>query len=240
VSAESQRILSVEDDPDLQRVLRFVLEDDGYRVVTASSVCAAETAAREHLPDAAIVDLGLPDRDGIELVGSLRTWSPMPIMVLSARCAEEQRLAAFEAGADDYVLKPFSAPELLARVRACLRRRTESRAHAGLMQVGDLSIDPSRRVLLRAHGEEVRLTPLEQRLLETLNRSPNRLITHAQLIREVWGAGCADTRSLRVLLANLRRKLELGTTRGTRIEREVGVGYRLVVEPQPAGSPAQA
>jgi two-component system, OmpR family, KDP operon response regulator KdpE len=236
MSRQTYLVQVVEDDRDVQTVLRLMLEAEGFRVLLAESCSAGDSSARAQRPDVSIVDLGLPDLDGIELIKSIRTWSPMPIIVLSARAAEAQRLAAFEVGADDYVIKPFSGSELVARVRAALRRQDRVGQPAGMLRIGDLAVDPSRRVLLQPSGGEVRLTPLEQRLLEALARYPDRLITHSQLMREVWGASRADTRSLRVLLTNLRKKLELDPTRRTRIEKEAGVGYRLVVEPQAANA----
>jgi two-component system KDP operon response regulator KdpE len=236
MSRQTYLVQVVEDDRDVQTVLRLMLEAEGFRVLLAESCSAGDSSARAQRPDVSIVDLGLPDLDGIELIKSIRTWSPMPIIVLSARAAEAQRLAAFEVGADDYVIKPFSGSELVARVRAALRRQDRVGQPAGMLRIGDLAVDPSRRVLLQPSGGEVRLTPLEQRLLEALARYPDRLITHSQLMREVWGASRADTRSLRVLLTNLRKKLELDPTRRTRIEKEAGIGYRLVVEPQAANA----
>jgi two-component system KDP operon response regulator KdpE len=222
--------LVVEDDRAVQKVLRMMLEANGFRVVIADSCARGERDARSQRPDIAIVDLGLPDSDGIELIKSVRTWSPMPIIVLSARTAEAQRLAAFEAGADDYVLKPFSAPELLARVRAALRRHVRVEAPSAILEFSDLSIDLSRRVVQQSGGGEVRLTPLEHRILETLARNRDRVVTHSQLMKEVWGPNRADTRSLRVFITTLRKKLERDPTRPTHIVTEPGVGYRLVVD----------
>jgi len=219
--------LVVEDDRAVQKVLRMMLESNGFRVVVADSCARGERDARSQRPDIGIVDLGLPDLDGIELIKSIRTWSPMPIIVLSARTAEAQRLAAFECGADDYVLKPFSAPELLARVRAALRRHVRGELPTGILEFGDLSIDLTRRVVLQPSGGEVRLTPLEHRILETLARNRDRVVTHAQLMNEVWGPNRADTRSLRVFITTLRKKLEPDPTRPTHIVTEPGVGYRL-------------
>src|SRR3984885_11093278 len=218
----------VEDDRAAQKILRTLLQADGFRVVVSDCCVRGEQDARLRPPDVMIVDLGLPDFDGICLIKAIRSWSPVPVIVLSARIAESQRLAAFEAGADDYVIKPFSALELLARVRAALRRHVRGGLPRGILELGDLSIDLSRRVVQRRGGGEIRLTPLEHRILETMARHRDRVVTHSQLMREVWGPNRTDTRSLRVFITTLRKKLERDPTRPKRIMTEPGVGYRLV------------
>jgi two-component system, OmpR family, KDP operon response regulator KdpE len=222
--------LVVEDDRAIQKLLRMMLEANGFRVVIAESGTRGERDARSQRPDIGIIDLGLPDCDGVDLIHAIRSWSAMPLLVLSARTEESQRLAAFEAGADDYVLKPFSAPELLARLRAALRRHVRGELPTAMLELGDVSINLSRRSVQRRGGGEVRLTPLEHRILETLARNRDRVVTHSQLMKEVWGPNRADTRSLRVFITTLRKKLELDPTRPTHIVTEPGVGYRLVIE----------
>jgi two-component system KDP operon response regulator KdpE len=185
-----------------------------------------------HRPDVLIVDLGLPDRDGINVITAVRAWSPVPIIVLSARVEEAQRIAAFDKGADDYVVKPFSAPELLARVRALLRRHVRGDLPMAVLRLGDVTVDLGRRIVSRADGREVRLTPLEHRILETLARHNGGIVTHAVLLKEVWGPSRDDSRALRVYIGTLRRKLEAEPSRPKYIVTEPNIGYRLVVEPE--------
>jgi two-component system KDP operon response regulator KdpE len=223
-------IVIVEDDHALQSVLRMLFEAHSFRAVLASTAEEGLHHARLHKPDIVMVDLGLPDRDGIDVIGGIRSWSPMPIIVLSARTAEAQRLLAFESGADDYVIKPFSAPELLARVRAVLRRHVRGELPMAILRLGDVSVDLVARVARRNDGAEVRLTPLEHRILETLARQADRVVTHAVLLNEVWGPDRDDARSLRVYIGSLRRKLEVDPRRPMHIITELGIGYRLVID----------
>jgi len=227
-------ILVVEDDQAIQNILRMLFEANGFRVVVAGTAARGEHDARLHRPDIVLVDLGLPDRDGINVIKGIRQWSPVPIIVLSARSAEPQRLAAFEHGADDYVMKPFSAPELLARVRAIVRRHVRGSLPMGVLELGDVTVDLGRRVVRSRDGREVRLTPLEHRILETLARHGERIVTSAALIKEVWGPDRDDTRALRVYIGSLRKKLEVDPGRPKYILTELGVGYRLVIDPDPA------
>jgi two-component system KDP operon response regulator KdpE len=225
-------VLIVEDDPALQNILTLLFEANGFRVVVAATAARGEQDARLHRPDVVIVDLGLPDRDGLGVISAIRAWSPVPIVVLSARTAEPQRLAAFENGADDYIIKPFSAPELLARIRAMLRRHVRGELPMAVLRLGEMSVDLGRRVAHRNDGQEVRLTPLEHRILETLARHAGRIVTHTQLIREVWGPNRDDSRALRVYIGSLRRKLEAKPNRPKYIVTELGLGYRLVIDPE--------
>jgi two-component system KDP operon response regulator KdpE len=223
------QILVVEDDADIRGVLRVVLRSEGYRVAEAETALRGEIEARGHKPDLLIVDLGLPDGDGLKLIARLREWLFAPVIVLSARTMEEQKIAALDAGADDYVTKPFSVPELLARVRAALRRNVRSPEHSPRIRVGEVEIDLARRESSGPAGP-VHLTPLEYRVLERLARQAGMIVTQTQLIREVWGPDrLDDTRSLRVCLRNLRQKLEPDPARPRYIVTEAGVGYRLRV-----------
>jgi two-component system KDP operon response regulator KdpE len=223
-------ILIFEDDQAMQNILRMLFEANGFRVLLADTAVRGERDARLHRPDIVLVDLGLPDRDGINVISAIRAWSPVPIVVLTAQTAEAQRLAAFELGADDYVMKPFSAPELLARVRAVVRRHVRGELPMGMLELGDVLVDMTRRVARRRDGSDVHLTPLEYRLLETLARHGDRLVTHSALINEVWGPQRDASHALRVHIGSLRRKLEADPSRPHYIRTELGLGYRLVVQ----------
>ena len=221
------QILVIEDEPAIRNVLRLLLEGEGYRFVEADTALRGEIEARSHKPDMLLVDLGLPDGDGLKVIRAVRTWSQVPIVVLSARTMEEQKIAALDAGADDYVTKPFSSPELLARVRAALRRSIAGSDHASALRLGDVRIDLSRRQAAGPAGD-LHLTPLEYRVLECLARHLGSIVTQKQLIREVWGPErLGDTRSLRVCVKNLRSKLEHDPSRPSYLVTETGIGYRL-------------
>jgi two-component system, OmpR family, KDP operon response regulator KdpE len=224
------QVLIVEDDPALQSVLRTFFEANGYRVVAATVALGGIRDARLYNPDVVIVDLGLPDHDGIEVIKGIRTWSAMPIVVLSARTLEAQRLLAFDSGADDYVVKPFSAPELLARVRAVSRRHVRGYLPMAILRLGAVSVDLTARMARRADGHEVRLTPLEYRILAVLARHAQSIVTQATLLKDVWGPSRNDSGSLRVYIGSLRRKLEADPSRPKHIITELGLGYRLSIQ----------
>jgi two-component system KDP operon response regulator KdpE len=226
-------VLVVEDEPGIRRILRVLLEAEQYRVVEADSAARAEREARAHKPDLLIVDLGLPDASGLEVIRRVRAWSPVPIIVLSARTMEAQKVAALDAGADDYVTKPFGAPELVARIRAALRRNVRTGTQPPQLAFGPVTVDLARRVAGGPPGE-IHLTPLEYRVLECLARQSGLVVTRDQLMREVWGPAQDDTRNLRACIRNLRQKLEPDPATPRFLVTETGVGYRLVQDPEPA------
>jgi len=218
------RILIVDDDTQLLRALRINLRARHYEVEVAPDGGTALTVAARCLPDLVILDLGLPDMDGIEVVHSLRGWSSAPILVLSARGAQAEKVSALDAGADDYVTKPFGMDELLARIRSALRRAGPT--DTAVVETEAFSIDLAAKRLTTAEGE-VRLTPTEWHLLEILVRNPGKLISQQQLLREVWGPSYeTETNYLRVYMAQLRRKLELEPSRPRHLLTEPGMGYR--------------
>ena len=221
------QILIIEDDAAIREVLQALLGSGGFRVIEAATAARADIEARAHKPDLLLVDLGLPDGDGLTVIRGVRSWSPVPIIVLSARTMEEQKIAALDAGADDYITKPFSAAELLARIRAALRRNVRTSEQIPLLAFGTLHVDLHRR---EANGPEgpVHLTPLEYRVLECMARHSGMIVMQTQLIREVWGPGhLGDSRSLRVCIRNLRAKLEPRPHRPQYLVTEAGLGYRL-------------
>ena len=223
------RILIVEDEADIRRFVRLTLVAEGYEVFEAASLQRGLIEAGTRRPDALVLDLGLPDGDGVDLIRDLRGWSAMPIIVLSARSGETDKITALDAGADDYLVKPFGAGELLARVRAQLRRQQgRTAAQGSVVRFGDIDIDLLKRVVMRA-GEPLHLTPIEYRLLTFLTAHPERVLTHQQLLRAVWGPGhVEDTHYVRVHMANLRKKLEHDPARPRYLLTEAGIGYRLL------------
>jgi two-component system, OmpR family, KDP operon response regulator KdpE len=230
VTQSMHRILVVEDDASIRDVLRAMLEAEKYRVVEAGTAARGEVEARAHKPDLLLVDLGLPDGDGLQVIRSVRAWSPIPIVVLSARTFEEQKIAALDAGADDYVTKPFSAPELLARVRSALRRNARGSELTSSFRLGAVEVDLAKRQV-HDGSREVHLTPLEYRVIECLARQAGSIVRQDQIIREVWGPSfVGDTRNLRVCIKNLRTKLEPDPRRPRYFVTEAGLGYRLRVE----------
>jgi len=224
-----QTILVVEDEPEIRQFLRSSLRAEGYRVVESPNGRRAELDAGMHKPDLAIVDLALPDFDGIEVIRRIREWSPMPIIVLSARIQERSKINALDTGADDYITKPFGVGELLARVRVALRHATQPPSGKDL-SLGEVKINLEKRRALRA-GTDVRLTAIEFRLLACLAKHLGMVVTHRQLLQEVWGpTHVGDTHYLRVYMKQLREKLEPDPVRPKYLLTETGVGYRLVAD----------
>jgi two-component system KDP operon response regulator KdpE len=220
------RVLVIDDEPQILRALRINLRVRHYEVdIAANAKQALELAAR-HPPDLVILDLGLPDLDGVEVIGGLRGWTSAPIIVLSGRAESTDKVQALDAGADDYVTKPFGMDELLARMRAALRRASPS-DDAPRVRLGELVIDLAAKRVAKPDGSDVRLTPTEWHLLEVLLRHPGKLLSQRQLLAEVWGPGYADaTGNLRLYMTQLRRKLEPDPARPRWLRTEPGMGYR--------------
>jgi two-component system KDP operon response regulator KdpE len=222
-------ILIVEDDPQIRRFLRVSLTAEDYRLheSTTAEDGLAQAAARQ--PDLILLDLGLPDRDGLEVIREVRQFSQVPIVILSARGQEKDKIAALDLGADDYVGKPFGVGELLARIRAALRRAIPA-APDELFCFGPVEVDLDKRIV-RVDGEEVHLTPNEYKLLQVFIRHPGKVLTQRQLLNEVWGPNHTEqAQYLRVYIAQLRRKLERNPARPKHLQTEPGVGYRLLIE----------
>ena len=225
-------LLLIEDEPQMRRFLRGSLPTTGYKLFETSTGAEGLAAAARHAPDIILLDLGLPDLDGIEVTRRLREWTQTPIIVISARGQEQDKVAALDAGADDYLTKPFSLPELLARIRVSLRHLSQrvDEKGAGVHVLGDVHIDLTKREVLLA-GAEVRLTPIEYKLLVTLLRHSGRVLTYQQLLKEVWGPRFASQKQyLHVYMGHLRAKLERDPARPRFLMTEPGVGYRLKEE----------
>ncbi len=226
MTPEGLRVLVIDDEPPIRRFLRTALAAHDCTVMEASTGEEGLTAAASHRPDLIILDLGLPDVDGIEVTKRLREWATIPIIILSVRGQETDKVSALDAGADDYLTKPFGIGELLARIRVAMRRAARSTVDP-IFTSGDLTVDFLRRVVKQA-DREVQLTPTEYDLLRALITNAGKVITHNQLLRQVWGPGYEqETHMLRVNISNLRRKLEPDPTRPIYILTEPGVGYRL-------------
>jgi two-component system KDP operon response regulator KdpE len=226
VTANATRVLVVDDEPEIVRGLRIVLRDAGYSVEAASTKAEALASVTTRPPEALVLDLVLPDGDGVSVCKDVRRWSRLPILVLSAVGDEREKVRALDAGADDYVTKPFGTEELLARLRAILRRAPDS-AQSSRVEIGELTIDLEDRSVTSG-GNEVHLTPIEFDLLRILARHPGRLITQRQLLQEVWGPQyTGESHYLRVHIAHVRAKLEPDPSRPRDLITEPGVGYRL-------------
>ena len=227
----SPTVVVIEDEPQIRRFVRTALEAEGWLVHEAATVKKGLTEAGTRKPDLLVLDLGLPDGNGLDLIRDVRGWSAVPIIVLSARSDEADKIAALDAGADDYLTKPFGVGELLARVRANLRRpRATALEDADpVFRFGDVEVDRTAR-LVRRGGAEVHLTPIEYRLLSVLMANAGRVLTQRQLLREVWGPSHAEqSHYLRIYMGHLRQKLEADPTQPRHLLTETAVGYRLLV-----------
>ena len=225
-------ILIIEDEPPLQKFLHLSLTSQNYKIVQATTAEQGLRHAATSLPDLIILDLGLPDMDGVELTRRLREWSAVPIIVISARGKEQDKVVALDAGADDYLTKPFGVPELLARIRVVLRHLAATNSETGeaVFEVGQLRVDLARR-LVTTDGKDVHLTPNEFKLLTTLIKHAGKVLTHRQLLKEVWGPSSSDeSHYLRVYMNQLRQKIEPDPSRPRYLLTETGVGYRLASE----------
>jgi two-component system KDP operon response regulator KdpE len=220
-------VLVIEDEVQMRRFLRASLSGNGYQVYESETAADGLAQAASRNPDLVLLDLGLPDQDGLIVTERLREWAKMPIIVLSARGKEEDKIKALDAGADDYLTKPFGIGELLARIRVALRHSARSESGESQFAMGDVKVDLARRQVTKGE-QEVHLTPIEYKLLATLIKYEGRVITHRQLLREVWGLNPSEqTQYLRVYMAQLRHKLEDSPSRPRFLTTEPGVGYRL-------------
>jgi len=227
MSEPAARILVVDDEPQIRRFLRLGLEGHGYSVIEAATADAAMRAAVTQQPALVVLDLGLPDQEGFAVLSALREWSRVPVLILSVRDREAEKVRAFDLGADDYVVKPFGMAEFLARVKAALRRRMDHSVADPVFRVGALEVDLGRRMVL-VDGAQVRLSPKQYRLLQVLVSNAGKVVTHGQLLNEVWGpAHREDIQYLRVFVRKLRARLETDPSRPRYLLTELGVGYRL-------------
>ncbi len=229
-TAPAPSVIVIEDEAQIRHFIRLALESDGCNAFEAETGKRGLIEAGTRRPDLVVLDLGLPDLDGTEVIRDLRSWSDVPIIVLSARTAEAEKIAALDAGADDYLTKPFGAGELLARVRAQLRRRFRGVSRPdSVVEFGDIRIDPAKRLVWRK-GDLLRLTPIEFRLLSVLVAHPDCVLTHRQLLKSVWGPSHVDdAHYVRIYMRHLRRKLEADPARPTHLVTEAGIGYRFAL-----------
>jgi two-component system KDP operon response regulator KdpE len=226
MSASPVTILVIDDEPAIRRLLRTSLGAQGYQIVEADTAAAALVEIKNHPPDVVILDLGLPDQDGLDVVATIRQSSSVPIVVLSSRGEENAKVEALELGADDYVTKPFGMAELVARIRAALRHRLQAQGADPVFHSGDLTVDLVRRIV-RVKDVETKLSPKEYDILRELVTHAGKVLTHKHLLREVWGPATSDVQYLRIYIRQLRQKLEPDPERPTLILTEPGVGYRL-------------
>jgi two-component system KDP operon response regulator KdpE len=224
-------LLVIEDEAQMRRFLRVSLSNAGYQLLEAETGEEGLSRAALHNPDLILLDLGLPDRDGLEVTERLRQWTRTPIVIISARGQEEDKIRALDAGADDYLTKPFGVGELLARLRVAFRHSSRTATGSPAFSTGDLKVDLDKRQVLRGDAE-IHLTPIQYKLLTKLIENAGRVVTHRQLLKEVWGPGHVDqTQYLRVYMGQLRHKLEAEPSRPRYLVTEPGVGYRLKVAP---------
>jgi two-component system KDP operon response regulator KdpE len=228
MTGNSVTVLVIDDEPAIRRLLRTSLTAQGYRIVEAETAAVALAEIRGHEPDIVILDLGLPDSDGLDVIRAIRSSSPVPIVVLSSRGDERGKVEALDLGADDYLTKPFGMAELVARIRAALRHRLQAEGEEAVFQSGDLTVDLVRRIV-RVRGNEAKLSPKEYDILRQLVMHAGKVLTHKHLLREVWGPATADVQYLRIYIRQLRQKLEAEPERPSLILTEAGVGYRLAV-----------
>lgn len=228
-------ILTIEDEPQMRKLLRVSLESNGYRWLDAATAKEGIAQAASHNPDLVLLDLGLPDLDGLEVTQRLREWSRTPIIVISARGQEDDKVKALDAGADDYLTKPFGVNELLARIRVALRHASSAGGSSPIIELGALRLDLERREV-NVRGHEVHLTPIEYKLLAYLAQHAGKVLTHRQILNAVWGPNLSEhSHYVRVHMAELRKKIEANPARPEWLVTEPGVGYRL--RDRPAESP---
>jgi two-component system KDP operon response regulator KdpE len=226
-------VLIIEDEEAISNFISAVLTSNQYQVIKAKTGKEGLSLFTSHIPDLILLDLGLPDMDGVEILKNIRSWSKIPIIVVSARGHEREKVAALDLGADDYIVKPFGTPELLARIRTAMRHSLEAASLSGKdvdqFTVGNLEINYSKRLVFR-EGEPIHLTPIEYKILVLLSRNAGKVLTHDFIIREIWGIYTDESHTLRVNMANIRRKLEANPGNPQYILTEMGVGYRMVEE----------